>query len=85
MADIQAMFHQVHVLDKHISFLRFLWWPNGDTAQSPLEYCMQVHLSGAVSSLSCANCALRRTADDNAKQFPIEVVSTVKRNFYLNN
>ena len=66
MADIKAMFHQVHIPDKHINFLRFLWWPDGDTAQPPQEHCMRVHLFGAVSSPSCANYALRRTAEDNA-------------------
>ncbi|XP_039867392.1 uncharacterized protein LOC120721259 [Simochromis diagramma] len=44
---------------------------------------MKVHLFGAVSSPSCANYALQRTADDNAQQFPAEVVDTVKRNFYV--
>ena len=83
MADIQAMFHQVHVSDEHINFLRFLWWPDGDTAESPLEYRMKVHLFRAVSSPSCANYALRRTADDNVQNFPPEVISTVKNNFYV--
>ncbi|XP_045905970.1 uncharacterized protein LOC123971296 [Micropterus dolomieu] len=44
---------------------------------------MKVHLFGAASSPSCANYALRRTADDNAEHFPPEVVSTVKNNFYV--
>ncbi|KAK0135655.1 hypothetical protein N1851_028490 [Merluccius polli] len=83
VADIQSMFHQVQVSDKHINFLRFLWWPNGNTAQAPQEYRMKVHLFGAASSPSCANYALRRTADDNAEHFPPEVVSTVKNNFYV--
>ncbi|XP_043983761.1 uncharacterized protein LOC122837472 [Gambusia affinis] len=83
MADIQAMFHQVHVPEKHRDCLRFLWWPNGDTSQVPQEYRMTVHLFGAVSSPSCANYALRRTAEDNAQQFPAEVVSTIKHNFYV--
>ncbi|XP_032416531.1 uncharacterized protein LOC116718567 isoform X6 [Xiphophorus hellerii] len=83
MADIQAMFHQVHVPEKHRDCLRFLWWPNGDTSQVPQEYRMTVHLFGAVSSPSCANYALRRTAEDNSQQFPAEVVSTIKHNFYV--
>lgn len=29
MADIRAMFHQVNVSEKHVNFLRFLWWPHG--------------------------------------------------------
>lgn len=44
---------------------------------------MKVHLFGAMSSPSCANYALRRTADDNAQYFPREVINTVKCNFYV--
>ncbi|XP_059184653.1 uncharacterized protein LOC131967729 [Centropristis striata] len=83
MADIKAMFHQVHVAKGHTDFLRFLWWPDGDTTPSPMECRMKVHLFGAVSSPSCANYALRRTAEDNAQHFPLEVVNTVKQNFYV--
>ncbi|KAK7906758.1 hypothetical protein WMY93_015370 [Mugilogobius chulae] len=83
MADISAMFHQVQVPHKHVNFLRFLWWPNGDTAKEPEEYRMSVHLFGAVSSPSCSNYALRRTADDNALEFSEDVINTVKENFYV--
>lgn len=83
MSDIQAMFHQVRVSDKDVDFLRFLWWPQGDTTKTTVEYRMKVHLFGAASSPSCANYALRKTADDNSTQFPPEVVSTVKHNFYV--
>ena len=83
MADIQSMFHQARVSAKDINFLRFLWWPQGDTKQAPVEYRMTVHLFGAVSSPSCANYALRKTADDNQSHFSPEVVSTVKCNFYV--
>lgn len=83
MADIQAMFHQVQVPDKHVDFLKFLWWPQDNTDQEPAEYRMRVHLFGAVSSPSCANYALRRTAEDNASEFPPEVISTVNHNFYV--
>ncbi|XP_032387795.1 uncharacterized protein LOC116699370 [Etheostoma spectabile] len=83
MADISAMFHQVKVPDKHKNFLRFLWWPNGNTDKEPMEYRMRVHLFGAVSSPSCANYALRRTAEDNASDFPPEVISTINHNFYV--
>ena len=30
-ADVEAMFHQVLVLERDCDALRFLWWPNGDT------------------------------------------------------
>lgn len=83
MADIQAMYHQVHVPLQHRNFLRFLWWPHGDTSQTPQEYYMKVHLFGAVSSPSCANYALRKTAEDNASHFAPDVINTIKHNFYV--
>lgn len=36
-------------------------------AQPPLEYRTKVHLFGAISSPSCANYVLRKTADDKAQ------------------
>ena len=77
------MFHQVHVLERDCDALRFLWWPNGDITKQPRCYRMQVHLFGATSSPSCAAYALKRTADNNAHVFDPEVVSTVKKNFYV--
>ena len=78
MADIEAMFYQVHVVEKDRDFLRFLWWPEGDISK-PLEvYRMKVHLFGAVSSPSIANFALRQTADDNQKHYSDEVMKTIK-------
>lgn len=38
MADVQAMFLQVKVSKRHVDFLRFLWWPRGDTTQNPVEH-----------------------------------------------
>lgn len=83
MADINAMFHQVWVPHKHVNFLRFLWWPNGDTAKEPEEYRMCLHLFGAVSSPICSNYALRRTAEDNVLEYSPDILSTVKNNFYV--
>lgn len=65
MADIKSMFHQVRVDRSHVDYLRFLWWPQGDTSNTTEEYHMLVHIFGAVSSPSCASFALRKTADDN--------------------
>lgn len=47
------------------------------------EFRMTVHLFGAVSSPSCASFALRKTADDNQSDFPVEVIQTIKENFYV--
>ncbi|KAL0189854.1 hypothetical protein M9458_016953 [Cirrhinus mrigala] len=65
MGDIEGMFHQVKVPKEDKDFLRFLWRPDGNTNYPLSEYRMTVHLFGAVSSLSCANFALKGTADDN--------------------
>ena len=85
MGDVQSMFHQVRVPASDRGLLRFLWWPNGNLDQELQEYRMTVHLFGAVSSPSCTNYAMRRNAEDHKHQFPPEVVSTVLRNFYVDN
>ena len=44
---------------------------------------MMVHLFGSTSSPSCASFGLRKTAQDNARNFGHEVVDTVLKNFYV--
>jgi len=82
-ADVEGMFLQVRVDPKDCDMLRFLWWPEGELDKRPAEFQMLVHLFGATSSPSCANFALRRTADDNQSEFDSEVTNTVHRNFYV--
>ena len=60
-----------------------MWWPNGDLKQKAEEYCITVHLFGAVSSPACASYALQRTADDNEDNHGTEVANTLRRNFYV--
>ena len=81
MADIEAMFYQVRVADVDCTFLRFLWWPDGDLESELEEYQMVVHFFGAASSPACSNFALRKTAEDNSEHFPEAAVNTVKKNF----
>ena len=64
MAEIENMFYQVRVKEEDQDFLRFLWWPKGDMAMEPEEYCLTVHLFGAGSSPGCPNFALKRAAHD---------------------
>ena len=83
MGDVQSMFHQVRVPVEDRDFLRFLWWPGGNLAKGLEEYRMTVHLFGAVSSPSCVNFAMRRNAEDHQHEFSPEVISTVLKNFYV--
>ena len=83
MADIEAMFHQVRVTEEHRSFLRFLWWPGGDVSLKPEVYEMCVHTFGTISSPSCANFALRKTAKDNKEMYGDDASDTLLRDFYV--
>ena len=83
MADVEAMFYQVRVQPSDCSYLRFLWWPEGDLEKEPEECQMLVHLFGGALSPSCANDALKKTAEDNAREFDATAVETVKRNIYV--
>ena len=83
MADIEAMFYQVLVPPDQYTFLRFLWWPNGNLEKDLQEYQMKVHLFGAVSSPSCSNFALRKTADDNKDEFGDDICDVLLNNFYV--
>jgi hypothetical protein len=82
-ADIQSMFHQVRVPDYCRDLLRFLWWPDGNFNENPVEYRMAVHLFGAASSPSCANYALRKTAIDNRQKYDKDVTHSVEHNYYV--
>jgi hypothetical protein len=83
IADIESMFYQVRIPESQYDYLRFVWWPNGDVKGVLADYQMQVHLFGAVSSPSCANFALRKTAVDNELKFGMAAANTLKRNFYV--
>ena len=83
MADVEAMFHQVRVRPSDCDALRFLWWPDGNLDNEPQEYQMRVHLFGGASSPSCANFALKKTAQDNKTEFDLETIKTVECNFYV--
>ena len=83
MADIESMFYQVKVNKKDIDCLRFLWWPKGDLTRKPIVYRMVVHLFGATSSPSCANVALRQTAEDGREVYSNEVCDMISSNFYV--
>ena len=76
MGDIEGMFFQVRVSERHRDFLRYLWFPDGDISRPPEVYHLKAHPFGAVSSPACAAAALRRCAADN--QHP-----EIPRGFYV--
>ena len=83
MADIEAMFYQVFVANRHRSLLSFLWWENLDIKEQPQRCHMNVHVFGGTTSPSFSNHALRRTARDNEVKYDPEVAGTLKCNFYV--
>ena len=83
MADIESMFYQVRVPDHHQNYLRFVWWPEGDINAELEDYQMQVHLFGGISSPSCANFALRKTADDNEAEYGHRAAEVLRNRFYV--
>ena len=83
MADIEGMFHQVHVLPGDRDSLRFLWWEDNDPDKTPIVYRMTSHLFGGIWSPSCANFMVRRCASDNQNLYGAETINTVNHNFYV--
>ena len=85
VADIEAMFHQVHVNKEDQDSLRILWKENVelDKMQTPDVYQMTAHIFGAKDSPSCAAYALQKTALDNKMTFSAECAQTVRKSFYV--
>ena len=83
IADIEKMYFQIHVAEKHRSFLRFLWWKNGDLSKEPTDRKMFAHVFGGVSSGACSNYALKRTAKENEKKHVTETACTLRENVYV--
>ena len=73
MTDIEVMFHQVKVPPEE---------PNSTTRRAH-DGSTPIWWSFISESPSCANFALKKTAEDNKARFDSETVRTVKRNFYV--
>jgi hypothetical protein len=81
--DIEAMYNQVLVTQDHRDALRFLWFPDGNLQEEPVEYRMTRHLFGGCWSPAAASYALRRCAQDNQDKYSNEVVTAIRKNFYV--
>ena len=82
--DTEAMFHQEKIPEKQRNYLRFLWWKDSDLNKDVIDHKMTANVFGGVSSLSCSNYALKRTASDNLKKYGEDVASILRWNFYVN-
>ena len=74
---------QFKVIASHQDFLRFLWWENGDTSKTPVEYRMTVHLFGAGSSPGCANYGLKQIANDFEAEYGSDAADFIRDDFYV--
>ena len=81
--DVEQMFHSFYVNAANRDFLRFLWYENNDLNGPIVEFRMNVHLFGAISSPAVANYCLHKTAEDGRAQFGDKVADFLCRNFYV--
>ena len=81
--DTEAMYHQVKVPENQRWFLQFLWWKDGNSSKVAVDHEMTAHVFGGISSPSCSNYALKKTAADNIKKYGEDVSSILRQNFYV--
>ena len=80
--DIEQMFHSFFVNPEHRDFLRFLWFENNDLNRPIVEYRMNVHLFGAVSSPAVSNFGMRATAEKGRESCE-EAARFLEKEFYV--
>ena len=83
MANIQAMFYQVKVLEKQKSFLKFLWWNEGNLDSKIIGHEICVYHFAAVSSPSSSNYVLWKTAVNSSSCYGNEAAAALMKNFYM--
>ena len=83
LGDIECMYYQVRVPELQRKYLRFVFWPDGNLETDPVDYEMNVHVFGAVSSMGCVNYALHQTAKDNENCFGYKAANTLINEFYV--
>ena len=84
IGDIESMFYQLLLTGENRSFLRFLWWKDGDLNRKPFDYENSLHVFGTVSSPRCSNYILKKTAVNNKPKFENEADNILTRDFYVN-
>ena len=81
--DNQKMFYQFEVHREDRDYLRFMWWPKGDTSLEPKTFRMTVHLFGASSFPGCSNYGLKQVAQDGEAELGSQAANFVRSHFYV--
>ncbi|XP_056001808.1 uncharacterized protein LOC130048781 [Ostrea edulis] len=77
--DVEHMFYNFKVPEKHRCYLRFLWHQNNDIDQPLIEYQMTRHVFGNCTSPSIANYGFRKIVEGADK----DVQDLINENFYV--
>jgi hypothetical protein len=80
---INTFYHNFAVNPEHRDFLRFLWFKDGDINQPIVEYHMNVHLFGAISSPCVGNFGLMATAKEGSQEFGENARDFLEQEFYV--
>ena len=83
MADIESMYYQASVPEYRQSFIKLLWWENHNIEEVPSDFAICAHVFDGVSSASCSNYALKRTATDTTDRYGQEAAEVARSNFYV--
>ena len=81
MGDIDQIFHQILVQNKHHNVLRSLWRDN--YIDSIEDYRMTFHLFGKVDPPCIANWAIKKTAADQSDFFDQISIKNIENDFYM--
>ena len=84
-ADIREMFMQVCLTEDDARSVRFLWYPDDDITQQPIDYELCCHAFGFTSSPSVCSFVLQHTAKQHEHLFHANTVEAVRDNFYVDN
>ena len=79
MGDVEQMFYQFEVDEKHRNYLRFFWYDQNDFSQPLVEYRMTKHVFGNSPSPAVATYGLRRSVENS----PDSVKEFVQNDFYV--
>ena len=83
VADIEAMYHQINLVESDTDSVRFLWKENLHDETPPITLKMLVHSFGEKDSPCAALFALQKIARDNQHLYNNNVIQTVLENFYM--